>query len=84
MQKVLLKLRAVVAIGMGALLVLMFVTGVILWMGSQGWMQSATLWNVAFRIHPYGGWSLFLLGILHVSLNKKLFQSDLKALRNKS
>jgi cytochrome b subunit of formate dehydrogenase len=84
MSKSLLKVRAVVAIGMGALLLLMFVTGVILWMSSQGWIQSATLWNVVFRIHPYGGWSLFLLGILHFSLNKKLFQSDLKALRNKS
>ncbi|MGC8777388.1 MAG: hypothetical protein ACP5Q4_01745 [Candidatus Caldatribacteriaceae bacterium] len=84
MQKNTIKLRAWVAVGMIILILLMVVTGTLLWLSSQGLSQNATLWQIAFQIHPIGGFSLFLLGILHFSLNKKLFQSDLKTLRGKS
>lgn len=82
MQTTLIKIRALVAIGMGILMIFMFLTGIILWLSSQGFSQNATLWNFAFAVHPIGGWGLFLLSIAHVALNKKLFQSDLKTLRS--
>lgn len=84
MQKNIIKLRAWVAIGMIILMFAMIATGTILWLASQGLSQNALLWQIAFQIHPIGGFSIFLLGILHFSLNKKLFQSDLKALRGQS
>lgn len=84
MQATLIKMRALVAIGMIILMLLMFATGVILWLASRGFSQNATLWHIAFAIHPIGGWGIFVLSIVHLALNKKLFQSDVKMLRKKS
>ncbi|NSW76413.1 MAG: hypothetical protein HPY68_06495 [Candidatus Atribacteria bacterium] len=83
MQATSIKMRALVAIGMIILILLMFTTGVILWLASRGFSQNATLWNIAFAIHPIGGWGIFLLSIVHLALNKKLFQSDIKTLWKK-
>ncbi len=84
MNKTVIKIRGIVALSMNILISIMFVTGLVLWLASQGVMNNATLWNIAFRIHPLGGWGMFLLGMVHLGLNTKLFLSDLRAWRRKS
>gem|GEM_PF-921326 len=83
MQRITLKIRGVVAVAMIALLFLMVTTGFILWLAGQGLLNSELAWNIAFRIHPVGGWIILLFGLVHLGLNTKLLANDLKAWREK-
>lgn len=79
MTKTLLRVRGAVALGMIILILFMIATGVILWIAQQGGILPQVLWDFASNSHPAGGFIMFVLGIAHVVLNRKLFQSDLAA-----
>ncbi|MEN3203815.1 MAG: hypothetical protein ABDK87_08865 [Atribacterota bacterium] len=83
MSKTFFRLRGAVALGMVVLIYFMIVTGTTLWIAQQGGVLPQALWSFASRFHPIGGFTMFILGIVHVTLNKKLFRSDLEALFRK-
>ncbi|MEI6157615.1 MAG: DUF4405 domain-containing protein [Atribacterota bacterium] len=82
MEKSIIRIRGVIALVMFVLMIFMFFTGILLWLATRGVMNNPALWNFASAVHPWTGFLLFALGIIHFSLNRKLFASDLKALRN--
>lgn len=83
MTRTLLRLRGMVALGMVAFVLFMLVTGVVLWIANQGGIVPQGLWNFASTAHPVGGVSFFVLGVVHIALNRKLFLSDLATLFKK-
>jgi len=81
--KTTIRIRGVVALSMLILLLFMVTTGSMLLVAQRGGVMPLPLWNFATRAHPVGGFLFLALGIGHAALNWKLFESDLKALREK-
>jgi hypothetical protein len=81
--KTTIRIRGVVALSMLILLLFMVTTGSILLVAQRGGVMPLPLWNFATRAHPVGGFLFLALGIGHAALNWKLFESDLRALREK-
>jgi len=48
-----------------------------------GIMNNPGLWSFASRIHPTLGIIMFILGMIHLITNKKMFLNDLKQFKGK-
>ena len=83
MNKAIMQIRGLIALGMLILIFIMIITGVILWLAILGMMNNPNLWNAASQIHPVTGIIMFILGMIHFITNKKMFFNDLKMLRSK-
>ena len=83
MDKTTMQVRGLVALGMLILILIMIITGVILWLATLGVMNNPGVWNFASRVHPVTGFIMFILGMIHLITNKKLFLNDLKILKGK-
>ena len=81
--KTTIRIRGVVALSMLIVLLFMVTTGSMLLIAQRGGVLPLPLWNFTTRAHPVGGFLLLALGIGHAALNWKLFESDLRALREK-
>ena len=83
MDKSTMQIRGLIALGMLILIVFMIITGVLLWLATLGVMNNPVVWGFASQVHPIVGFVTFVLGMIHLMSNKKLFLNDLKTLQGK-
>ncbi|WP_218110869.1 DUF4405 domain-containing protein [Atribacter laminatus] len=82
-NKLTMQIRGLVALGMLILIFIMVISGIILWLAMLGIMNNPGLWSFASRIHPTLGIIMFILGMIHLITNKKMFLNDLKQFKGK-
>ncbi|MGQ9473847.1 MAG: hypothetical protein ACUVQZ_08710 [Candidatus Caldatribacteriaceae bacterium] len=80
MKKLIIRLRGIVALLMLFWIFFMVTTGGILFFANQGMSISYRTWKTVQLLHPPFGFAMFVLGLIHFSLNVTLFRSDLKIL----
>lgn len=80
MDKSTVQIRGLIALGMLILIVVMIITGVLLWLATLGVMNNPVVWGFASQVHPIIGLVMFVLGMIHLISNKKMFVNDLNTL----